>query len=135
MGIITGKKYGDLRMHDLIDAENDRINNMNKMRVDELGIRHRELLLPWQFVEDSYRFASSDIGQLDRMIKRIIFNDPATIVFWKDGTKTVVKAANEPFSEEKGLAMAIAKRYFGNMSKFKKALKNATRQEKKEAKE
>ena len=67
-------------------------------------------------------------------IDRIIFNDPATIVFWKDGTKTVVKAANEPFSEEKGLAIAIAKRYFGNMSRFKKALKNATRQEKKEAK-
>jgi len=67
-------------------------------------------------------------------IDRIIFNDPATIVFWKDGTKTVVKAANESFSEEKGLAMAIAKRYFGNMSRFKKALQNATRQEKKEAK-
>lgn len=131
MGIITGKKYGDLRMNDLIDAELDR---MNKTRIDELGIHYQELCLPWQIVEDSYRFASSDIGQLDRMIKRIIFNDPATIVFWKDGAKTVVKATNEPFSEEKGLAMAIAKRYFGNMSKFKKALKNATRQEKEEAK-
>ena len=28
-------------------------------------------------------------------IKNVIFNDPATIVFWSDGTKTVVKAEGE----------------------------------------
>lgn len=28
-------------------------------------------------------------------IKDVIFNDPATIVYWADGTKTVVKAENE----------------------------------------
>ena len=43
-------------------------------------------------------------------IKNVIFNKPATIVFWEDGTKTVVKAIDEPFDEEKGLAMAIAKK-------------------------
>ena len=26
------------------------------------------------------------------MIRNVIFNDPATIVIWADGTKTVVKA-------------------------------------------
>ena len=30
-------------------------------------------------------------GKLE--IKRVVFNDPATIVFWKDGTKTVVKCS------------------------------------------
>lgn len=44
----------------------------------------------------------------------VIFNDPATIVKWSDGTKTVVKAENEPFDPEKGLAMAISKRMLGN---------------------
>lgn len=48
------------------------------------------------------------------LIRNVIFNDPATIVFWNDGTKTVVKAANELFDPEKGLAMAITKKYFGN---------------------
>ena len=49
------------------------------------------------------------------MIKRVIFNDPATIVFWKDGTKTVVKTnGGDKFDKEKGLAMAIAKKFFGN---------------------
>ena len=47
-------------------------------------------------------------------IKDVIFNDPATIVLWADGTKTVVKAENEPFDPEKGLAMAISKRALGN---------------------
>ena len=47
-------------------------------------------------------------------IKNVIFNDPATIVFWSDNTKTVVKAQNEPFDPEKGLAMAICKRALGN---------------------
>lgn len=51
-------------------------------------------------------------------IERVIFNDPATIVFWKDGTKTVVKATDEPFDEEKGLAMAIVKKVYGNKGNY-----------------
>ena len=46
-------------------------------------------------------------------IKKVIFNDPATIVFWADGTKTVVKCADfDIFDPEKGLAMAICKRVY-----------------------
>lgn len=51
-------------------------------------------------------------------IKSVIFNDPATIVFWVDGTKTVVKAENEKYDPEKGLAMAIAKRALGNEGSY-----------------
>lgn len=51
-------------------------------------------------------------------ITNVIFNDPATIVFWNDGTKTVVKAENEPFDPEKGLAMAIAKKALGNKGNY-----------------
>lgn len=46
-------------------------------------------------------------------IEQVIFNGPATIVYWKDGCKTIVKcqegAVNDP---EKGLAMAVARHYF-----------------------
>lgn len=52
------------------------------------------------------------------IIEKVIFNDPATIVFWKDGTKTVVKASNEKFDPEKGLAMAIAKKALGNEGNY-----------------
>ena len=52
---------------------------------------------------------------LSLTIKDVIFNPPATIVFWADGTKTVVKAQTEDsFDPEKGLAMAISKKALGN---------------------
>ena len=51
-------------------------------------------------------------------IDKVIFNNPATIVFWKDGTKTVVKSQNEDFDPEKGLAMAISKKAFGNEGRY-----------------
>lgn len=51
-------------------------------------------------------------------IKNVIFNDPATIVLWTDGTKTVVKAKNEAFDPEKGLAMAISKKALGNKGNY-----------------
>ena len=52
-------------------------------------------------------------------IKNVIFNDPATIVFWTDGTKTVVKAqGNDIFDPEKGLAMAMAKKFLGNQGNY-----------------
>lgn len=52
-------------------------------------------------------------------IKNVIFNDPATIVFWSDGSKTVVKAQDgEPYDAEKGLAMAISKKALGNKGNY-----------------
>lgn len=48
-------------------------------------------------------------------ISKVIFNPPATIVFWKDNGKTVVKCGEgDTFDQEKGLAMAICKRLFGS---------------------
>lgn len=60
---------------------------------------------------------------LDKMIKKVVFNDPATIVLWRDGQKTVVKAHNEPFDKEKGLLAAIVKYCTGNNSKYNTVLK------------
>ena len=52
-------------------------------------------------------------------IKNVIFNNPATIVMWSDGTKTVVKVqGKERFNKEKGLAMAISKKFFGNEGNY-----------------
>ena len=43
-------------------------------------------------------------------IEKVIFNNPATIVIWRDGSKTVVKRQKgERWDKEKGLAMAIVK--------------------------
>ena len=45
--------------------------------------------------------------------ERIVHNGPALIVFWQDGTKTVVKCHDEDFDAEKGLAMALARKMWG----------------------
>ena len=52
-------------------------------------------------------------------IKDAIFNEPATIVMWSDGTKTVVKCQEgEGYDPEKGLAMAISKKTLGNKGNY-----------------
>lgn len=78
-------------------------------------------------------------------IKRVIFNNPATIVFWNDGEKTVVRCMDnvevrekvvhgrkkkfmvpmpsENYSKEIGLAMCIAKKAFGNTGAFNDVFK------------
>ena len=48
-------------------------------------------------------------------IEQIIFNDPATIVTFKDGTKVCVKACKtDKFSKETGLIYALVKRLYAN---------------------
>ena len=53
------------------------------------------------------------------VIENVIFNDPATIVFWSDESKTVVKCAkDETYDPEKGLAMAISKKFLDNKGNY-----------------
>lgn len=52
-------------------------------------------------------------------IKNVIFNPPATIIYWEDGTKTVVKCSEyDDFDPEKGMAMAIAKKAIGEGNNY-----------------
>ena len=62
-------------------------------------------------------------------IKKVIFNDSATIVYWMDGTKTVVKRWAEDeseFDKEKGLAMAFVKKALNNRENYKKDFRKWT---------
>jgi hypothetical protein len=64
-------------------------------------------------------------------IRKVIFNDPATIVLWSDGTKTVVKCGPEDsYDMEKGLAMAIVKKMAGNDNHFHKVFKQYSKKKK-----
>ena len=52
-------------------------------------------------------------------IEKVIFNPKATIVFWSDRTKTIVKLdKDDERDDEKGLAMAISKKFLGNKSNY-----------------
>ena len=57
-------------------------------------------------------------------IKKVIFSNPATIVLWEDGTKTVVKCQyGDIYDEHTGLALCIAKKALGNKSNFNNVFK------------
>lgn len=57
-------------------------------------------------------------------IKKVIFNDPATIVLWADGTKTVVKCREDDvYDEQTGLLLCMAKKMYGNDGKFNDVLR------------
>lgn len=58
------------------------------------------------------------------MYEKVIFNDPATIVIWKDGSKTVVKCQkNDEYDPEKGVALCFMKKALGNKGNFNNILK------------
>ena len=68
-------------------------------------------------INNAYGMMSVPINNV--FLKKVIYNDPATIAFWSDGTKTVVKAQpGDIFDPEKGLAMAIAKKACGNKGNY-----------------
>lgn len=61
---------------------------------------------------------------IDFKIKKVIFNNPATIVLWQDGTKTVVICQEgDTYSKELGLAMCISKKALGNKGRFNETFK------------
>ena len=57
-------------------------------------------------------------------IKDVIFNAPATIVKWSDGSKTVVKCQEgDTYNPELGLAMCVVKKCCGNKGNFNDVFK------------
>lgn len=52
-------------------------------------------------------------------IEKVIYNDPATIVIWRNGGKTIVKCQpGDIYDPEKGLALCIMKRALGNAGNY-----------------
>lgn len=48
-------------------------------------------------------------------IKKVIYNKPATIVFWSDNTKTISKCGEgDNYNPEMGLALAVMKKLVSN---------------------
>ena len=64
------------------------------------------------------------------LVEKVIFNKPATIIFWADGTKTVVKCQKdkngryEKYDKEKGLALCYMKKALGNKYDYYSLVKN-----------
>lgn len=96
---------------------------------------HKEMAIDYsrQSMEQAKKNDIVKFGMCSVSIRKVIFNDPATVVLWSDGTKTVVKCGPEDkFDTEKGLAMAIVKKMAGNDNSFHKVFKQYTKKKKKE---
>ena len=100
-GAGAGLKEFTYESGSLVVDEKKGDNNMERTRTD------------YSKLSSKYRSKSTCLK-----IKNVIFNPLATIVFWDDGTKTVVKCQNEIFDPEKGLAMAFMKNALGNNSNY-----------------
>jgi len=75
--------------------------------------------------------------ELDRIFGdiRIIYNNPATVVFWGDGTKTVVKLAKgEKFNKYTAFCAALGKKMYGTNSSLNKIVNSGYDQEAKKKK-
>ena len=79
---------------------------------------YNSLVVP-NTLDEAHNYFMHDTVNSSRMnIKKVIFNNPATIVFWSDGSKTVVKSYLDDYDPEKGLAMAISKKALGNEGNY-----------------
>lgn len=98
-------------------AENARLNR----ELDELKKNHD---IPSTYPKSTFGFVYQECKIRPTFaIDKVLFNPPATIVFWLDGTKTVVKCKEgEEFSEWAGIALCLAKKLYGpNFHKIFKA--------------
>lgn len=102
-----------------------------KKEMENIKYHYDDSVLPQVLInaiENANKISKIDYNILPK-IKQVIFNNPATIVFWTDDTKTIVKAVNEKFDPEKGLAMAIAKKCLGNKGNYFNEFKKWIREE------
>lgn len=104
------------------------LKNIYPVSINECDLKNNDNFL------DAMRHCYNDILSVEKynasmelrvdipgMIDRVIFNDPATIIIWKDGSKTVVKRSDDDiWDPEKGFCMAIIKKLYGHTSFIKR---------------
>lgn len=116
---------GSLQPVEIVQIEQSPDQNLTLTMLALEGARARSLSEEFRHtMRRSYGMVWSNIPNKNPEIEKVIFNDPATIVIWKDKTKTAVKCQEgDTYSPELGLAMCIAKKYLGNKGNFNEVFK------------
>lgn len=120
--VILSKIDGKRFLVEYLDNRNFLVG-IRGIRIDKVDINGAQYgqffwVNPEDIIISNNRYKVEKTYSLGTNIKKVIFNNPATIVFWSDGSKTVVKAHNDDYDPEKGLAMAIAKKALGNEGNY-----------------
>lgn len=93
-----------------------------------------------QTIIDKNKHVDADIHidptYINKAIKRVILSNPATIILWNDGTKTVTKCCDgDVYDPETGMVMCIMKHLFGDTNRWRniigKHIKNSRANDKK----
>lgn len=98
---------------------------ITKMETDHISYEQR-MRIKLEGIIDPFSSTGKKASNnpFDMMYERIIFNNPATIVIWKDGSKTVVKCQqSDKYDPEKGVALCFMKKALGNKGNFNNILK------------
>lgn len=121
---MTFHKY----LSQVTSARKDRENAGKNMTLNELGkyianehtrnFVNREWFAGVDGIRCETKVDYNGISRRNNMmkygVKEIIYHDAATIVYWTDGTKTVVKCnKNDEYSEYSGFVAAVAKKMYG----------------------
>lgn len=95
----------------------------NRDKVEEKNIEHYTKMLKKLIsainkqsrIDNSFgSYYEDDAGNVT-YIKEVIYNDPAVVVIWNDGTKTVSKCDyGDNFNPEFGLILCVLKKVVGN---------------------
>lgn len=98
-------KYGDIEFR---GEARDVLMTLNKKQLELIG--------------DVTSACSDNRASTALRMKEVIFHGPATIIYWEDGDKTVVKCMEgDHMNPEMGIAMATLKKMLGGSYKeFKK---------------
>lgn len=68
--------------------------------------------------------ADNSVVKVTIGIEKVIYNNPATVIFWKDHTKTVVKCQGEDsYDPQKGFMLCILKKLMGNQGNYNNFIK------------
>lgn len=116
--IVTTKRGEKYHFENVVEYDIDKVPDLS------LGGYHMNISIAYRD-DQMYHSLKTTINPLP--IVNVIFSDPATIVFWSDNTKTVVKCGEgDTFDPEKGLAMAIVKKFLGNNGRYFNEIKKWT---------
>lgn len=103
---------------DIIDMDSNIVHNLDTARQIHNKMERIIRGLAKAFLNFTFGAPRASLG-----VKQVIFSGPKTIVFWLDGTKTIVSCGegdhNDPYA---GFCAAITKRVFGSTSQAKKVL-------------
>ena len=118
------KKWLEIKNNKLKEGELDMSEAMERVKEmlkDDLGINamYGGAVAGLYSAVRAINYMYGTAGVKNLKIEDVKFNGPATIVFWNDGTKTIVKCGkDDALDKEKGLAMAICKKVMGNKGNY-----------------